>query len=236
MPSLINCTISANRATFQGGGINCHLKARPRLGDCIVWDNAVIPPGEPDGEAVCGEVNCCLTEEDPLFIRPGKFDFTRTVEVQFLGRQANQPDFILDPGDYGLNGNSPAVDAGCAENPPEVDFTGRSRDCGPGIDLGPYEFCQDDLPPFRRGDANADGQQDLSDAAFILSFLFLGGPTPSCVKTVDLDDNGVPEISDPVFLLNHLFLGAPRPPDPYAACGPDPTSDSLSCLSSPCKN
>jgi len=31
---------------------------------------------------------------------------------------------------------------------------------------------------FVRGDPNDDGQRDLSDAIFILSFLYLGGPAP----------------------------------------------------------
>jgi hypothetical protein len=87
-------------------------------------------------------------------------------------------------------------------------------------------------PPYRIGDANADGRVDLSDAIFILENLFLGGPRPSCRKTADLDDNGSPEITDPIFLLNHLFLGGPPPVEP-GACRPDKTPDGLTCLSYP---
>ena len=35
--------------------------------------------------------------------------------------------------------------------------------------------------------------------------------------------------SDAVSLLGHLFLGSGRPPDPFGACGPDPTADGLEC-------
>ena len=89
-------------------------------------------------------------------------------------------------------------------------------------------------PPFVRGDANSDGEIDISDASFLLDNLFLGGPRPSCRKTGDLDDNGALEITDPIFLLNFLFLGGPPPRDVYL-CRGDPTPDGLGCLSYRCE-
>ena len=86
---------------------------------------------------------------------------------------------------------------------------------------------------FLRGDANSDGNQDLSDAVFILSYLFLGGTTPACTRALDVDDDGVVIITDPVALLSHLFIGLPPPPPPFAACGTDNTPDSLPCASHP---
>jgi hypothetical protein len=88
-------------------------------------------------------------------------------------------------------------------------------------------------PGFRRCDANADGSHDLSDAVFILGFLFSGGADLSCEKSADCDDNGVLEITDAVRLLNYLFLGGPRPQEPFPDCGPDPSGDALSCQSYP---
>jgi hypothetical protein len=85
---------------------------------------------------------------------------------------------------------------------------------------------------FVRGNANADESTDLSDAVFILNYLFLGGPEPSCDDAADADDNGLLQITDAVYLLNFLFLGKPQPPSPYPSCGIDPTGDrpdDLSC-------
>jgi YD repeat-containing protein len=82
---------------------------------------------------------------------------------------------------------------------------------------------------FQRGDVNVDGALDLSDGVFIFSYLFTGGPPPSCLKSADTDDNGTLEITDGIRLLSHLFLGAPAPPPPFGECGPDPTEDELSC-------
>ena len=93
----------------------------------------------------------------------------------------------------------------------------------------------EDQPPFSRGDANADGELDISDASFLLDNLFLGGPRPSCRKTGDLDDNGALEITDPIYLLNFLFLGGPPPRD-VRLCRSDPTPDGLDCLSYTCEN
>jgi hypothetical protein len=85
---------------------------------------------------------------------------------------------------------------------------------------------------FRRGDANDDGQADLSDAGSILMFLFLAGDAPPCAKSADCDDNGSINLTDPVSLLRFLYLGGTAPPAPGPDfCGPDPTADALDCLS-----
>ena len=94
-----------------------------------------------------------------------------------------------------------------------------------GGDLNPEEpyqalvaqLCDVKIEPivhrFLRGNANADDNTDLSDAVFILSYLFIGGAAPSCEDAADSDDNGALEITDAVYLLNFLFLGGPAPAD-----------------------
>lgn len=84
---------------------------------------------------------------------------------------------------------------------------------------------------FRRGDANADGVVDLSDAVFqLFALLVTGSPQPGCDDSADVNDDGSLDLSDPVFLLGSLFvLGSPSPPSPYPGCGPDPTQDIISC-------
>lgn len=86
---------------------------------------------------------------------------------------------------------------------------------------------------FSRGDSNADGRTDLSDAVTTLGNLFLGGAMNDCSDAADVNDDGKIDISDPVRLLGHLFLGSERPPDPFEACGEDPTEDELVCRTFP---
>jgi len=84
--------------------------------------------------------------------------------------------------------------------------------------------------PFRRGDANFDADVNISDAIFILSFLFLGGPAPLCEDAADADDSGLLDITDAVRILNALFLGNASLPEPSPEAGEDPTGDELGCL------
>ena len=82
---------------------------------------------------------------------------------------------------------------------------------------------------FLRGDANADGTVDLSDAVATLTHLFGGGREPECMDASDADDSGVVEITDPIFLLGALFLGLRQILPPHPECGADGTLDDLGC-------
>ncbi len=96
----------------------------------------------------------------------------------------------------------------------------------------------DECPvPFRRGDANVDGSLNLTDAIYLLVYLFLGGQEPRCREAGNINaDSGI-DLSDPVSLLSFLFLGGPQPPAPGPfSCGPDPgePGQDLGCLSYHC--
>jgi hypothetical protein len=82
---------------------------------------------------------------------------------------------------------------------------------------------------FRRGDANADGEMDLSDGIFILGYLFTGGAPPDCLRAADVNGSQEVDLSDAIYLLRHLFLGGDEPPEPFPACGTAPGEDDLSC-------
>ncbi len=91
------------------------------------------------------------------------------------------------------------------------------------------QFVQGKLKTFIRGNANDDARVDLSDAIFILDYLFKdGGKVPSCMDAADVNDDGTIDIADPIALLFVLFQGkemkAPFPEEGY-----DLTSDELGC-------
>jgi hypothetical protein len=88
--------------------------------------------------------------------------------------------------------------------------------------------------PFRRGDINNDGAQNISDPSFLLSFLFKGGPAPTCDNAADVDDSGVIDLTDAIALFNYLFRGMAQPAPPFLACGFDATPSDLECESSFC--
>jgi uncharacterized protein (DUF362 family) len=86
---------------------------------------------------------------------------------------------------------------------------------------------------FRRGDVNVDGGVDISDAVVILFHLFVGGGAPACARSADADDSGELDVTDVLYLLGYLFLSQSPPPEPFGACGVDPTEDALDCLAFP---
>mgnify|MGYP001239893223 CR=1 FL=1 len=81
---------------------------------------------------------------------------------------------------------------------------------------------------FIRGDADANGEVDMTDVNLILN---VGqGDPPSCMDRFDANDNGaVNFIDDGIFLLTFLNSGGPPPPPPFPEEGVDPTPDSLPC-------
>ena len=103
------------------------------------------------------------------------------------------------------------------------------------VSAGPLETAT----PFRRGEANADGQLDLSDAVAILSHLFTGGAAPTCEKAADANGDGRLDISDAVTVLSYLFLGGdPLPAPGPEACGSEPAESAspLGCdFYAPCQ-
>ena len=97
--------------------------------------------------------------------------------------------------------------------------------------LGPGETSPCAEVRFRRGDCNADGRLDLSDAVCILEWLFLGAGAPGCAAATNSNGDASVDISDGVSILEHLFLGGPEPPPPYPECGPSalPGDEEIGC-------
>ncbi len=88
-------------------------------------------------------------------------------------------------------------------------------------------------PPgaFLRGDANDDGDVDVSDAIATLMFLFVGGGViVTCEDAADANDDGTVDIADALFTLNFLFASGPALRSPGVAFPWfDPTPDTLGC-------
>jgi len=100
-------------------------------------------------------------------------------------------------------------------------------------DCADTESCQPQGNSFSRGDANTDGNVDISDPTTTLQYLFLGGAELRCVDAADTDDDGMLSLTDAIYVLNHLFLGTTAPPAPYPGCGRDETADGFECETSP---
>lgn len=61
------------------------------------------------------------------------------------------------------------------------------------------------------GDVDGNGVITISDAVYLISFIFAGGPEPTPQMAGDLDCSGLVTISDAVYLLNYVFANGPPP-------------------------
>ena len=61
------------------------------------------------------------------------------------------------------------------------------------------------------GDADGNGIITISDAVYIINYIFSSGPAPQPPLAADADCNGIITISDAVYLTNYIFSGGPAP-------------------------
>ncbi|TFH65302.1 MAG: hypothetical protein E4G91_02975 [Candidatus Zixiibacteriota bacterium] len=64
------------------------------------------------------------------------------------------------------------------------------------------------------GDANADEDIDISDAVYLIAYIFSGGPAPTPTIRGDADCTGSIDISDVVYLVSYIFAGGSTPQCP----------------------
>ena len=96
-------------------------------------------------------------------------------------------------------------------------------------------FTYENADGYIRGDVDAGGDINLTDAVQLLNFLFSGGTEPACAAAADTNRSGSIDMTDAIQILNFLFLGGEGPPAPGLACGEDPTpDDELGCETFDC--
>ena len=68
---------------------------------------------------------------------------------------------------------------------------------------------------FLFGDADFNTFISISDAVYLINYIFAGGPPPFPIKLIgDADCNAIISISDAVYIINYIFAGGPPPCNP----------------------
>ncbi len=67
------------------------------------------------------------------------------------------------------------------------------------------------LAYFVPGDADASGAIDISDAVWLISYIFTGGTAPNPIAAGDANCDGFVDISDAVYLIAYIFSGGAAP-------------------------
>jgi hypothetical protein len=69
------------------------------------------------------------------------------------------------------------------------------------------------LAPYPCGDANTDGEVNVSDAVRIINYVFAGGDPPYPYEAGNVNCDETVNISDAVFIINYVFAGGATPCD-----------------------
>lgn len=69
-------------------------------------------------------------------------------------------------------------------------------------------------PSFLCGDANGNGNINLLDITFLISFLYKSGPAPDPYQSADVNNSGSINILDITYILSYLYKNGPAPDCP----------------------
>ncbi len=61
------------------------------------------------------------------------------------------------------------------------------------------------------GDANGDDEVNVSDAVYIVNFVFVSGQAPDPMESADVNCDTEVNVSDAVYIINSIFAGGPAP-------------------------
>ncbi len=90
--------------------------------------------------------------------------------------------------------------------------------CGETSDLSPFVI---GLKQFVCGDVNDDESINVSDAVYIINFVFVGGNAPDPLESADVNCDGSVNVSDAVYIINYVFVGGNHPCDTNGDTIPD---------------
>jgi hypothetical protein len=65
--------------------------------------------------------------------------------------------------------------------------------------------------PYLCGDASGDGQVNIADAVYLVSWIFKGGPQPPSLKAADENCDGTNSVVDIAYLVAWIVRGGPAP-------------------------
>ncbi len=214
---LDSCQIANGEPDCDGDGVLDSCAIAAGAGDCDadgVPDTCEIESGEADCDANGTPDSCELSGDD--CDGDGILDSCAIA----LGAGDCDGDGILDTCELSAG----AEDCDGNDIPDSCELAERDAD-GDGI----LDACE---VAFLRGDANTDAGVDISDAVFVLLYLFADTlDDPSCLAACDADESGTVNITDAFRILANLFGVPPDDQILRPGCVIDTSEPSLSCAS-----
>jgi hypothetical protein len=90
-----------------------------------------------------------------------------------------------------------------------IEFTGYATDDVGAEDSRLFSILVN--PSWYCGDANGDLVVNISDATFLIAYIFADGPAPDPLESGDADCSGGVNVSDAVYIIAYIFAGGPEP-------------------------
>ncbi len=158
-------------------------------------DDAVLPDCQSTLRLVLADGTADLALADIAANQIGVAALTPTLERHDFGiRSAVTGSLLMLAGD----GSAIMFDPGYSQ---QGGSSGCDLNITDGIDNQCY-FC---------GDADGSSIITISDAVYLINYIFAGGPAPDPVVAGDADCNGIVTVSDAVYLITYIFGGGPVP-------------------------
>jgi len=153
-----------------------------------------------DGDGVGDVCDLCTDTDDDGWGDPGYIANTCDPDNCPDNFNPNQDDYDSDGfGDFCDN-------CPLRANPDQADSD--------GDEIG--DFCD-----FICGDANADQAVNVSDAVWVINFVFVGGAAPDPFWSGDVNCDDTVNVSDAVWIINYTFVGGNKPCDSDGDQQPD---------------
>jgi hypothetical protein len=83
------------------------------------------------------------------------------------------------------------------------------------------EISEEPQPEYICGDTNGDETVNISDAVYLINYVFIGGDPPEPIESGDCNCDTSCNISDAVWIINYIFVGANDPCDTDGDGTPD---------------
>ena len=209
-PQIVDCLIRDNVSSGNGGAVAIYGDGAALVKNCTIARNAGVPGGGIFLQNGASRIeNCIVAFNGQGGVYYSGSDSAAISCSDLFGNQGGEWHGATNLS--GINGNLVADPKFCDT---ALSLFGISNisPCFPTNDGCSFLIGSEPVSCFDVcGDANTNGSINISDAVYLIAYIFFGGPAPNPFLAGDANCNGTVNISDAVYLIAYIFSGGPAP-------------------------